>query len=146
MRKYKVKDWTLVSVVIVGSILFTSTAYSQETGQKIFTQRCAACHSIGKGRLVGPDLAGVDQRRSEEWIINFVKSSQSLVNKGDKQAVKIFEEYGKMVMPDQALSNDQIKSVIGYIKKSSAGGSKAEAKPVDQKPTPKSISRGRGTW
>jgi len=27
-----------------------------ETGQDIFLNNCAACHSIGKGKLVGPDL------------------------------------------------------------------------------------------
>jgi len=104
---------------ILISFLFPLTSYSQANGEKIFITTCRSCHTIGQGRLVGPDLANIQNRLETDWIIKFIKSSQSLVKSGDPEAVKIFNEYNKIIMPDQALSNDQILSVINYIKEKS---------------------------
>ncbi|HCC84588.1 MAG TPA: hypothetical protein DEP87_02810, partial [Candidatus Pacebacteria bacterium] len=69
--------------VAAGLFLFVPTGFTQELGKEIFTQKCSACHSIGKGRLVGPDLAGVNDRRSEGWLLKFIKSPQAVINSGD---------------------------------------------------------------
>ena len=34
-----------------------------------FRQNCMNCHTIGGGRLTGPDLKDVAQRRDTEWLI-----------------------------------------------------------------------------
>jgi mono/diheme cytochrome c family protein len=112
----------LVAVWLAG----LQSASAQESGKQIFQKSCAACHSIGGGRLVGPDLAGVSDRRPEDWLIKFTKSSQALVKSGDKTAIALFEEFNKMPMPDQALSDDQIKKVLTHIKE--AGGSSTAGK------------------
>lgn len=106
-----------------------------EEGKTIFTSRCAACHNINKV-LTGPALAGVDERRSMDWIISFVQSSQTLVKKGDKDAVALFEQFNKIPMPDHTdLTAENIKSVVAYIKSEAKGPeSKAPAaKPEEQK-------------
>lgn len=90
-----------------------------QDGALLFKTNCGACHSVGKGKLVGPDLDGVHNRRTEKWIISFVKSSQTMVKGGDPQAVKVFNENSKIVMPDQKLSDVEIKAILGYIKKNS---------------------------
>jgi len=93
-----------------------------EEGKSIFLSRCAACHNVNK-QLTGPALAGVDERRSLDWIIAFVNSSQSLIKKGDKEAIALFEKFNKVPMPDHAdLTADHIKSIVEYIK--------AESKPT----------------
>jgi cytochrome c551/c552 len=87
-----------------------------EEGKSIFSARCASCHNINKD-LTGPALAGVDQRRTIDWIVSFVKSSQSLVKAGDKDAVAVFEKFNKIPMPDHPdLTDDHIKSIVEYIK------------------------------
>jgi mono/diheme cytochrome c family protein len=87
-----------------------------EEGKSIFTTRCAGCHNINK-TLTGPALAGVDQRRSMDWIINFVHSSQSVIKEGDKEAVALFQKFNNIPMPDHKdLSDAQIKNVVEYIK------------------------------
>lgn len=92
-----------------------------EKGKEIFSLRCAACHNVNK-ELTGPALAGVDERRSMSWIISFVRSSQSLVKNGDKDAISVFEKFNKIPMPDHAdLTEESIKDIIAYIK--------SEAKP-----------------
>ena len=92
-----------------------------EEGKTIFTARCAGCHNVNK-TLTGPALAGIDQRRSIEWIVDFVHSSQTVIQKGDKDAIALFEKFNKIPMPDHKdLSPDNIKSIVEYIKSESAG-------------------------
>ena len=47
-------------------------------GQFLWQSRgCTGCHSIGKGRVSGPDLLGVTERRSVGWLKAWLKSSNS---------------------------------------------------------------------
>ena len=101
----------LGALLVAGWLIGSQSLSAQESGKQIFQKACAACHSIGAGKLVGPDLAGVSDKRPEDWLIKFIRSPQALVNSGDKTAKDLFEEF-KMPMPDQALSDDQIKKVL----------------------------------
>ncbi|NOZ46733.1 MAG: c-type cytochrome [Chlorobi bacterium] len=99
--------------------LFVTTFYlpvnAQPDGEQLFKTNCAVCHKIG-AKLVGPDLMGVNDRHSEEWLLKFIKSSQTVIKSGDEAAVKLFNENFKLVMPDQpTLSNEDIKAVLSYI-------------------------------
>ena len=100
-------------------VLFSITGIAAppiEDGKAIFTTRCAGCHNVNKP-MTGPALAGVDKRRSMDWIISFVKSSQTMVKKGDKDAVALFEKFNKIPMPDHAdLTEAHIKSVVDFVK------------------------------
>jgi len=89
---------------------------NSEDGKAIFTTRCAACHNVNV-KVVGPALAGVEERRSVEWITNFVHSSQALVKKNDKDAVALFNQFNNTIMPDHPdISEVQIRSILDYIK------------------------------
>ena len=90
-----------------------------EDGKAIFMSRCAACHNVNK-TMTGPALAGVHERRTEEWIIKFIKSSQSMVKGGDKDANALFEKFNRVPMHDHPdLTSDHIKSIIEFIKSES---------------------------
>ena len=104
-------------------------------GKEIFTARCAACHNINKV-LTGPALGGLHERRSMEWIVSFVKSSQSMIKNGDKDAVAVFEQFNKIPMPDHPdLTDEHIASIVGYIKEASAATETAPfAKPEKLRP------------
>ncbi|MBV6479195.1 MAG: hypothetical protein HGGPFJEG_01956 [Ignavibacteria bacterium] len=117
-------------------IALCNNAFPQNQGETIFKQVCAACHTIGSGKLVGPDLANVHTRHTKEWIISFVKSSQSVIKSGDKYADSLFKAFNQVPMPDNpTLTNDQIEGIIAYIteKSSSPGTSttKADLPPGD---------------
>jgi cytochrome c551/c552 len=115
----------LLAALLTGSLLFANPPASE--GKTIFTARCAGCHNVNK-QLVGPALAGIDQRRSPEWIVKFVQSSQTLVKSGDKDAVALFEQFNKMPMPDHAdLSSDNIKNIVEYIKEEEKAAAAAKS-------------------
>ena len=107
-------------LAIANTVCYSSEA-DQLEGAAYFKQLCAACHTINGGILVGPDLANVQERRSDEWLQKFIASSQTLINSGDEDAVAVFEQFNKIVMPDPPFSADQIAAVIVYIKAASGG-------------------------
>jgi mono/diheme cytochrome c family protein len=106
----------------------------QDTGEKLFNSTCKACHTINGGKLIGPDLAGINERRDQEWMISFIRASQKMVSAGDSLAVALFEEYNKIPMPDNNLSDDEILSILSYIEQTGNGTPKAEAPPEQQLP------------
>ena len=115
-------------------------AWAQEPGEQTFQVTCAACHTIGGGRLVGPDLAGIHEKRSRAWLEQFVKSPKSLIDSGDADAVAIFEEYNQLVMPDAFITDEQIKEVLAYLMVASSrlaasgGETAAAAAPIEAAP------------
>lgn len=108
------KTKLILAAIAIIAIPFTKS-YGQDGGQ-IFKTNCGACHTVGKGKLVGPDLKGVQDRHTEEWILKWVKGSQALVKSGDKEAVKLFNDNSQIPMPDQAISDNDIKTILTYIK------------------------------
>ncbi|TPE42574.1 c-type cytochrome [Pontibacter mangrovi] len=84
-------------------------------GESLFKNNCAVCHSAGSDVIVGPGLQGVTERRSEAWLLKWVKNSQALIQSGDADAVAIYNEFNKQAMPSFAFSDDEIKSILAYI-------------------------------
>lgn len=102
--------------------LMISRVYSQDLieGEKLFNTNCKACHSIGGGKIVGPDLKNVTERRKEEWLLKFIKTPGAVIKSGDPDAKKLFEENNQVLMPDHAfLTDDKIKSMLAHIEKQS---------------------------
>lgn len=108
-------------------ILNNSFAWDAKTEWK---NNCAACHSIGEGDKIGPDMAKVNERRDEEWLIKFIQYPIGMIEgdaeeegyeKPDKIAQKLYELYKPQVMGEQELDRDQIKQILNYIKKESVG-------------------------
>src|SRR5512140_3154759 len=94
-----------------------------------FKQRCTACHTFGKGRNVGPDLRGVTERRSREWLTRFIRSSSAVIAAGDPIAAALFAEFKGQRMPDWTnLSEKEIADLLDYL---AAGG--PEKKPDDER-------------
>ncbi|MBL1213889.1 MAG: c-type cytochrome [Ignavibacteriae bacterium] len=114
---------------------------AQSTGQDIFSKTCFACHTIGEGKRVGPDLANVHQRRNEEWLIKFIQSSNSLIESGDSLAIAVFEENNKILMPDQPLTELEAKAVIDYISSNSPDPNNPNTKTPKQIFDPTSITQ-----
>ena len=93
----------------------TAATGDAQLGEQIFRKTCFACHTVGGGRLVGPDLRGVSGRRSEQWIIAFVQDSPAVIKGGDAEAVALFEQFNQIPMPAQALTDDEVRAVIAFL-------------------------------
>ena len=102
-----------ILLILIGVVLATQSI--GQDGEAIFKQNCASCHLIGKGRMVGPDLKNIHLKYDEEKLFRWIRSSQTVINEGDPDAIALFKEYYEVVMPDQLLSDDELKALVGYI-------------------------------
>ncbi len=100
----------------------TSLQQASSEGQAIFAQKCQACHTIGGGRLVGPDLQGVTQRRDLAWLKGFIAAPDQVLASGDPIATQLLAEYNNVPMPNLALSPAEVDALIAYLENPTAGG------------------------
>ena len=93
----------------------TAVRGNADHGKQLFEQQaCNSCHNINQ-RAVGPALAGVDQRRSLDWIVKFVRSPKAMIDAGDPTAKALYNEY-HIIMPDHpALNQQDIQDILAYI-------------------------------
>ena len=83
-------------------------------GKQAFESKCLACHSIGQGKKLGPDLAGVTKRRSEAWLAKWLKAPEAMLQT-DADAKAMLKEYNNLPMPNQSLGDAEIRQYIKYF-------------------------------
>ena len=95
-----------IAIWIVGTLVthgLSNPLQAQEAASEetigFFQTNCASCHTIGGGRLTGPDLKGVQERRERNWLIDFVLDPKALIASGDPYALQILSEARGVPMP-----------------------------------------------
>ncbi len=123
----------LVSGVLAlgGSAFLAQAGSLQQTaqeGEAIFQQKCASCHTIGGGRLVGPDLEGVTARRDMQWLAEFIARPDQMIASGDPTAKALLEENNNIPMPNLGLGEAEVQALLAYLE----AGSGAAAPPAGE--------------
>ena len=85
------------------------------SGQNIYNVKCSSCHKTTGEKLVGPGWKGVTDRRQPEWIMNFVTNTEEMIEK-DTAAQNLLEVC-LVKMPNQALSDDDARSILEFMRK-----------------------------
>lgn len=100
-------------------------------GASLFNANCKTCHKIHE-KLIGPALADVyDRAPSIDWIKSFVKNSSAVIASGDEYANNLYNEYGKTQMTSfSTLKDEQIMSILAYVKAETIKGPPVAAAPV----------------
>ncbi|MDH5490940.1 MAG: c-type cytochrome [Myxococcales bacterium] len=86
-----------------------------QAGEGIFTKQCVACHSIGGGDGVGPDLRNVHERREAEWLTNWMNDPMGM-SKNDPVGQQLLKQFRDVPMPPQNLNAEQTSQVLAYIR------------------------------
>lgn len=84
-------------------------------GQNIYSLKCGSCHKLTNEKLVGPGWKGVTDRRTPEWIMNFVTNTKEMLQK-DTAALNLLE-ICLVEMPNQNLEENQARSVLEFMRK-----------------------------
>ncbi len=121
---------SLISFISFGSLAQEDAAAPEATdagldpalvsaGESLFNGNCTVCHAINE-KVIGPALRDAHERQSEEWIKAFIKNSSKVIASGDEYAVALYNEYNQTQMTAFAFSDDELNSIIAYIKSESA--------------------------
>jgi protein SCO1/2 len=105
-----------------------------DKGQYIFATHCSACHTIGRGDKIGPDLQGVTSQRDRAWLARFIARPDQMIAAGDPVATELFRKYKQVNMPDLRLADVDINSLIDYMQAQSANRTAAPEQALGSHP------------
>ncbi|QHS10071.1 multicopper oxidase domain-containing protein [Sinimarinibacterium sp. NLF-5-8] len=83
-------------------------------GKLDFESKCLACHSIGGGDKLGPDLLGVTKLRDDAWLRAWLKAPEKMLET-DPVAQELLKKYNNIPMPNQNLSDAEIDQYMQYF-------------------------------
>ena len=89
-------------------------------GQFLFQNGCIACHSIGGGDKIGPDLLGITERRQRNWLEKFVLVPDEVLAAGDPVANELLKKYKGVRMPNLGFSRADVADILAHIETSTA--------------------------
>ena len=90
-----------------------------DPGQYAFANHCAACHTIGGGDRLGPDLLGVSTTRDHDWLTRFIVAPDKVRAAGDPIALALRAKYKEVLMPRLDLGTGDAAMLIDYIDRQS---------------------------
>lgn len=91
-------------------------AAAQDAVIQDFKQNCSSCHTIGGGRLTGPDLKDVEGRKERSWLLRFIEDPVAVLNAGDPYALKLKEEARGAVMPGlPSMTRERAETLLDLV-------------------------------
>ena len=84
-------------------------------GEGLFIKACAACHTVGKGDHIGPDLHGVTDRRSRDWLMQFITRPDRMLAQNDATALALAERFPGARMPNLQITENDVTDLLAYI-------------------------------
>jgi protein SCO1/2 len=89
------------------------------TGEDLFVTRCTACHTIGQGEKMGPDLLGVVSNRERAWLVRWLMEPDAMLQENDPLATALYKQYNNVPMPNLRLSERDALDLIDYMQSES---------------------------
>ena len=90
-----------------------------DEGARLFKNQCAACHTVGKGDGIGPDLANVAKRREHCWVARYIAEPDKMLQEKDPIALDLFAKYKNVRMPNLSLAPEDVALLLSHIEKES---------------------------
>jgi protein SCO1/2 len=88
-------------------------------GEYLFNTRCAACHGIGKGDGLGPDLLNVTTLRERVWLARYLAEPDRMLAEGDPLAIALYARYKNVRMPNLGLNSEEVGALLSHIEQRS---------------------------
>jgi mono/diheme cytochrome c family protein len=115
------------SLAFLAAAIALAPAAFAEGDADDFRANCFSCHTIGGGRLVGPDLKGVTARAgkggapSRDWLVRFVTGPKEVLDSGDPYATKLRDEArGAVMSPVAGMTPARAEKLLKFVEAESA--------------------------
>ena len=84
-------------------------------GEEVSGVKCTSCHKMTDEKLVGPGWKGVTERRTPQWIMNFITNPDPMIDKDPEVQAQL--EICLVRMPNQGISDDEARGILEYMRK-----------------------------
>jgi len=121
-------EWNRGAPVVPPSYAAARPLAGFSAGSYLFDTKCAACHSLGQGDGIGPDLAGVTRARDRAWLERFIKMPDKLFAENDPIAAALFVKYNQVIMPNLRLGDGDVAEILKYMEAQSVANQHATKK------------------
>lgn len=118
-------------------------AQSVQQGETVFREKCVACHTVGGGNTVGPDLRGVTARRDRAWLVRWISAPDRMLAAGDALAREMVRQYNDIPMPNMGLTDTQVADVLAYLEGPSSVTPAASAQAQPAAPAAGDVGAGK---
>lgn len=82
-------------------------------GQNVFEMKCEMCHNM-EGRMVGPELGNVMDRRSPEFVMNMILNPGEMANE-HPVGQEMLQEH-MTVMPFQNVNREDARAIVEFLR------------------------------
>lgn len=110
-----IATFATVASISVAVLAANAAETDAKAGKQIFQQNCTACHTIGGGNLVGPDLKGITIKRPREWLQHWIAAPDEMLAKKDPVATGLLHEFHDIPMPNLGLSPSDIAAILAFL-------------------------------
>ena len=98
-----------------------------QRGMEAYNKQCASCHNFNEN-AIGPNLANITSQVPKAWLKAFIKNPKKMIESGDERAVKHFDKY-KVYMPSfDAINEEELEAILGFVHKYSEAEKKNQNK------------------
>lgn len=87
-------------------------------GKTIADVKCASCHKYTEEKLVGPGWKGVSERRTPQWIMNFITNPDPMIDKDPELQAQL--ELCLVRMPNQNVSDSDARKILEFMRQNDA--------------------------
>ena len=84
-------------------------------GGEVSGVKCTSCHPLTDEKLVVPGWKGVTERRTPQWIMNFITNPDPMIDKDPEVQAQL--EICLVRMPNQGVSDDEARGILEYMRK-----------------------------
>lgn len=93
-------------------LLLISTPAAAQVPAQFFRQNCTACHTIGGGRITGPDLKDLSARKDRQWLVKFILNPKAVIDAGDPYANQLLQDARGVMMPSLPGTNQALAEAL----------------------------------
>ena len=89
-------------------------------GKRLFASSdCIACHTIGHGDNIGPDLMGITRNRERQWLVQMIQNPNQLLDAHDPIASVLLKKYKGIRMPSGLVGDIDVNYILSYLESQS---------------------------